>query len=478
MPRVAIIGAGPSGIFTAKQISTLAEEHLDPTEITIFDKNSWVGGMCKVSHHPEHHALITEMGAGAVAPNYKLVMEAMKKYDVSFEYMMPTNTRGIEFQTLFNNTPWRNTPAFLTKLANELIIFNRDYSAYRHAVEHKIDAPALLKGSFHDYCEAKEVELLPVLLKPFVTGFGYRDFRDCPTYSVLEYMGRSTLLDLLGSELFLKHQPLMTIHGGFQFLLERIAGDFNVKLGTHMQEIIRDNEGVHIRYVRDGATHIEHFDSLVLATSPATWPSLNMKLTPTEQACVENVKFNPYSIASVCIKGLTNEQYFLPQAMDKEHFGHVALLTSRDNRTDPKEGRFYTVYVNNHPGEVFDIQQNWESIVADLRAIGATDVSLVEAVTWPNYFSTLDWDLRLQLDREQSKKTMYTGSYTLGSFELVSSVANAAVNMVNRLWGGPRQLVENTSHFGTAWNFFRSKAYPTYDNYGFGERRSQGCSVS
>lgn len=476
--RVAIVGGGASGIFTAKQLRAVAAQQGYPIEITIFEQNSWVGGMCHFSRHPQHPELITEMGAGAVAPNYKLVIKAMKEYGVPFEYMLPTNVEGIEFQTQFNNTSWRETPAFLTQLKQELQRFNADYSIYLQAKESRTDLPEVLKGSFNAYCTDRTMHLIPLLLKPFVAGFGYGDFRDCPAYYVLEYMGRSTLLDLLGSTLFLKHQPLMTIHGGFQFLLEQIAQDFNVLLESRIQSILRDEQGAQITYNYQGQEHTEQFDSLVLATSPVTWPTLNMKLTPTELTCVHQVRFYPYSVASVSIKGLTNEQYFLPKAMDREHFGHVALLTSRDNRTNPEEGRFYTLYVNNHPGQKFNLEAHWESIVRDLNEIGATDVRLVEAITWPNYLSTLDWELRLQLDREQSTKTMYVGSYVLGSFELVCSVANTAVNLVNRLWGAPQPLVENTSHAKIAWDFFRAKAYPPYNDHGFDARKTQGCTIS
>lgn len=139
--KIAIIGAGPSGLFMAKQLSKIAKKQDRKIEITILEKNMEVGGKCHTFTDPLFPDLRTELGAGAIAPNYGVVIEAMNEYGVAFEYLIETNKGDIKIEKLFKNTPWAKTPKFIAKILQELRQFDEDY---------KINIGSYVLGAFED----------------------------------------------------------------------------------------------------------------------------------------------------------------------------------------------------------------------------------------------------------------------------------------------------------------------------------------
>lgn len=481
--KVAIVGAGPSGLFMAKQLRLLAQKKSTSIEIILLEKENWVGGKCHTYSDPMQPLLKTEMGAGAVAPNYGLVIDAMKEFNVSFEYMIPTNKDGLELDELFNRTSFTSKPRFMWKFLSELKGFDDDYKIYRQAVQNKFDLPELLKGSFQDYCQARDFQLVPLLQKPFVPGFGYGALCDCPTYSVMEYMGHTTMLDLVASQLILRHPPLLSVHHGYQFLMEQIAATFNVQLGVHFKAIQREGNNVTISYECNSQKYDDEFDCLILANSPLNWPALPMQLTEIESECVKNLQYYRYPVAVCRIKGLTKEQYFFPNALEKDGFGHVALITTRDNREEPAEGRLCTIYVNLPAGKNnYSIRDNWDSIRSDLLEVkGITEVTLVEEKIWEDYMSTLPWALRLKLNHEekQNPTTLHVGSFMLGGFEDVISVANGVTNLANELYDENAQPIESfsKSQAKSAYHFFKEPTYAPIQNDDFTNPKSSFCTL-
>lgn len=93
---------------------------------------------------------------------------------------------------------------------------------------------------FSEYCKLNNMSYLPVLLKPFVPGFGYGDLNFCPAYCVLEYMGKVTMPDILLAEQLIGRPSLLAIHGGFQLLMERIAEQFDVRTSASVSRIKRE----------------------------------------------------------------------------------------------------------------------------------------------------------------------------------------------------------------------------------------------
>lgn len=461
--HVIIIGAGPSGVFAARQLKKIAEQQQQDLTITILEKESTVGGKCSTFTDPSHPELKTERGAALVAPNYGVVIDAIKEHHLEYEKVLPSDENTIEFIQYLNQFNPFQKISVMIQLTKEIILFMEDYQRYYRAKGYNAPLPLSLKQPFSDYAAQKGMTLLPLFAKPFVPGFGYGDLREIATYSVLEYFGRFTILDILLSTLVLGRPPLLAIKGGFQNLIEKIAQDFDVQTNVVIKGIKREADSVTVHYQQENQAFILKADSLILAISPLHWNNIGLDTTPTEDECIKQLSYYRYPIAVCKIKGLPPVQYFFTEGLQTEGFKHLSLITTRDNRLNPADGRLCTLYVNLPAGpNSYAIDQ--AALLTELRTIaGVTDVQFIEEKTWEDYMSSLPWDLREALYDEQSNtNTRYCGSFAKGAFEDVVSVANAATDNMNAWCRNDNALTEtiNCSNVSRAKHFFSSPIQP------------------
>jgi len=477
---VIFVGAGPSALFGARKLQQLAQAQNKNIHCIFLEKENVVGGKCHTFTDPRHPALKTEWGAGVIAPNYGVVLEAMKEHRVDFENIMPTAPDTVEIQEYYERLSFSKKADFMRILAKELCAFNSSYDVYKKAKQHKTSLEKDLQRPFAEYCKKRGLEYLPILVKPFVPAFGYGAITKCPTYSVLEYLGKLTLPDMLVAERFFNQPPLLGVHGGFQFLMEKMAEHQDVRLNAKITRIEREPNQVTVHYQQDGTNKVEKGNVLVLANSPKNWGSLGLDLTETEIQCMQKLEFYRYPVAVYRVKGLPAQQYYFPKALEESGFGHLALITTRDNRENPEEGRLCSVYVNwtqNDNHYVFD----HEMLKKELLALkGVTAVEMVEDKIWEDYFSSLPWDLRLKLDKEQqNSNTLYLGSHVLGGFEDVACVAMKATDTMSELYTPQPTFEENSisKNIKNAWQFFTAPYYPPLDSNETESKPVRRCAI-
>jgi hypothetical protein len=473
--KVVIAGAGPSGLFAARRLKQLATEQNKKIEIILLTPDSWVGGKCHTFSDPSRPALKTEWGAALVAPNYGVVLDAMSEHQMGFERVMPVNEQGMELEQLFNSASASQKFKIAMALASEIYSFNSDYDVYKKAKQNRKPLPNDLLIPVSEYCARNNMVYLPMLLKPFVPGFGYGAITHCPTYAVLEYLGKVTIPDMLVADKIIGRPSLLAIKGGFQLLMENIAAQFDVRLNANITQVQRSQNSVKVTYKYKGAEFTETADKFILATSPKNWGSMGMDLTEVEQKCIDQLEYYRYPVAVYRIKGLPPKQYFFPDALEEEEFGNLALITTRDNRQQPEEGRLCTVYVNLPPNQN-NFQLDHKKIKNNLGSIqNISDVEVLEEKIWEDYMSTLPWNLRLALDNEQQfTNTLYLGSYALGAFEDVACVANKAADLISEQYAPHVYYEEEATrkNLQRAFKFFTSGINSPY-NSPAKEKRSQ-----
>ena len=486
LPKTAIfIGAGPSALFAARRMEQLAREQQTEIKFIFLEKEGVVGGKCNTFSDPQYPQLKTERGAGVVAANYGVVLDALAEYKIDFEDMIPTAQDTVEIRKRYDELSASEKITFIAQVTEEILAFNSDYNVYKQAKQNKTALPDELLTPFMVYARVRGMQHIPLLLKSFVPGFGYGGLEHCPTYSVLEYMGKMTIPELLVSDKILRQPGLLAIHGGFQLLMERIAADWDVRLSVNVTDIKRESDKVTVQYLQKGELYSITADALVLATSPRNWPALNLDMTETESKCVEQLEYYRYPVAVYRIKGLPAQQYFFPKALEESGFGQLALITTRDNRPDPEDGRLCTVYINLPPNTKEDTTNftfDHAAIKTALKTIeGVTDCTMVEEKIWEDYMSTLPWDLRLELDKkQQDSNTMYLGSYVLGGFEDVACVANKATDTVNELFS-PSKTYEEEFFFrnaGRAWGFFTGPVVSPLNSFDAAPEAKSRCIIS
>lgn len=435
---VVIIGAGASGLFTARRLRQLGVEN-----ITILEREEQVGGKCSTYVDPENPSLRAERGAVVIAPNYGEVIDALIEKGIGTERTLGAKSDTVEILNRTDSLSPLQSMQWGLKVAGEIFRFNRAVRIYRKCCKQRIPIPEELEKPFAEYAEKHHLENITLILKPFVSGFGYGDMRDCPTYSVLEYMGTMTIPFLIAQHLGFASCELRSIQGGFQNLMEKIAEDFHVITSATITKVNRQENGVVIEFLEKGGkqTTLEA-DALVLAVSPKHWEELlgKAQLTAVEKACVDHLTYYRYPVVICRLEGLCPSYVYRLEMLNKDHFGHVAFVSTLDKRENATGGRLCSAYINqlphhNNEPNFDEGGLEYQKILKELKSLpGVTGVEIMESKIWEDYFPTLPWQIRLNLEAQQyvsPVKTLYVGSYALGSFEDVACVANRATHMLN-----------------------------------------------
>lgn len=441
---VAIIGAGAAGLFTARRL-----RQLGVADITLLEKEASVGGKCNTYCDTNFPDFKAERGAVFVVPNYGVVLDAIIEKNVKTQRNLATRLDTVEFINKIKGISYFESTKFITGLCYELLKFTHAVWSYKRALNKMQPLPKDLELPFAVYAKKNGLESINLLLKPIVSGFGYGAMEDCPTYSILEYMGYTTIPCLMAQYNGFRHFELMHLHDGFQHLMRKIATDFSVMTSANISHVKRQGQIVDIEYLNNNGQRKKiTVDALVLAISPLHWENVlgRDSLTTVERECLANLTYYRYPVVICHLKGLMPNYIYNTKALEKNNFGHVAYVTTSDDRPYPEEGRLCTAYINLPPGNNnFSLSiggQSRETILDDLRQLpGVTEAAIVEVKTWEDYFSSLPWQMRLKLEKEQfapATKTMYVGSYTLGSFEDVACVANSATQAIDRCFNIPQ----------------------------------------
>lgn len=439
---VAIVGAGAAGLFAARRLTQLGVKN-----ITLLEKEDHVGGKCStyIDNSPLH--LQTERGAVLIAPNYGAVLDAMIENNVQATEVLTADLSNFELLKKFRTASFTEKAKLSVGVGRELWRFSCAVKKYNKARNRLEPLPEELLLPFAEYAKKYKMNTLLQVLKYMVTAFGYGAMEECPTYSILEYMGYTTLPCMMASRSF-EQIGALSIQNGYQSLMESIAKSYQIMKSVQIDQINRNEDSITITYKnQNGGCETLNVDTLVLAISPLYWSTLFPDgLTSIEQECVDNLSYYRYPVAVCRLKGKT--PCFLPQGLEKESYGHVALISTRDTRVDPKDGRLCTAYINVPPGKNdFTIEKAKKIIFDDLSQIpGITNIEILEVKIWEDYFSSLPWGIRLKLEQNQfapSTRTLYVGPYTLGSFEDVACIANRATEVIDRCFHAPKSRLRS-----------------------------------
>ncbi|KTD18621.1 protoporphyrinogen oxidase [Legionella lansingensis] len=457
-----IVGAGPSGLFSARALKKLGV----PTQnITILEQQPWVGGKCHTYTDPDNPDLTTEFGAELIAHNYGVVLDAIQEKGVQLEEVLPTKINSINFMKQFYEKDKLGKLTFSAQFAQELISYEAALRNYEYIRDNQLPLPKEYELPFAEFAKLKGLTKLNDLLRPLVTGFGYGAMQVCPTFAIFEYLGHTTIPAMQMIPTLLSEGPFYGIKGGFQRLMEAVAADFNVLTSVEIFSIDR-TDGICVSFLQQGEKIQLKADYLILALSPLHWKKLGLNLSETEKACTENLSYYRYNVAVCHLKGYPPQQEFFEHGLQPQGFGDLALITSRDARPDPEEGRLCSVYINLPPGENnYHLElgapecQKLESELTQVE--GVTEAKIIKIKTWEDYLSLVPWKLRRQLHAEQFTSDLHTGYVnSCLSFEDVACVANFATDLIAKQFAlNPKQIYDVSlgTEIRRMWTLFAAK---------------------
>lgn len=430
LPRLntVIIGAGPSGLSTATTLQNQGKK------VLILEKESVVGGKCHTFYDPKNPRNKTEWGATLIAPNYGKVIDKIEDNHIVLESVLDSQVDSVPFIKKINEMTILEKAQFGARFTKEMMIFAKYAKEYQSLRDARADLPEDYKLSFAEFAKKHDLSLINEFSYLFVPAFGYGLMEQCPAYAVFAYYGMTTIPEISLPQV-IKQNGLFAFQHGFQSLMETIAKKFDVKLNTNVESIQRNKEGVTINFRSKDQLYSVSADSLVLAISPLHWPKLGMTLTTTEQQCVDDLTYYQYPVAAVKLKGYPAQHYYQYSGLVSGGQGHLALITSSDNRDNPADGRLCTAYINlpyrkgNNANQdqpfVFTADKMQQLKDELLQVPGVKGVEILKTKVWQDYMSTLPWETRLALDQKQMAQethTLYAGPYTLGGFEDVACV--------------------------------------------------------
>ena len=385
--RICIMGAGPSGLTVAKELKEMGF-----TNVTVLEQSDTVGGKSHTRNiGGRSHDLGATMGVGF-------------KYDGVAQYAAEAGVKTVPFPKQVHYSLDSGAPE-KPKTWGEW---------GRHVME-------ALRYTIHNTrlggLEGLEVppdelaDPLPVVMKrkgfqefgksidTWVTGYGYGDGETTP--AVFGYR----MLDMRAIAGGGAKKTLMWKDGTTP-IWSGVAKDLNVELNAPIRSVVRGEDEVQVYVGEEKAPRV--FDRLVVAADPKIAMNV-LDATPEEQALFSKIKHMPYSTFACRVKGISEgkaEVSYIRENMTMDRVGHPMAWIKRYDDDDVFVFHLFA------PKSMSD-EEVMAKITADMKKLGATDVSLEDSRRW-DFFPHVDSDtIRVDnfyeraLAQQGEKRTVY-----------------------------------------------------------------------
>ena len=304
--RIAVVGAGPSGLTAADTLSQLGYAN-----VTVFEKNDRVGG--KVYSMPNGDGTFSELGAVFASADYTLVLGYAKKFGIN--YVKFTNPQLI----VDGNGQGQAAQAFLTSNYSTLQILAAVAAYTPLTVEMSTvlnedgfaPLPPLASSSdyylpFADFAAKRGITPITELVRAVMVGFGYGYYETTPAIYYLKLLGWLVKLNASLTQP-LAQATYYTFPGGYQSVWEAVAKNLDVRLGSTVTSIARPSpSGAPVQITINGRDTYDFDD--VIVSAPLNKVGSFMALTDNESALFSKVESERYDVSLFTASGLASNQ--------------------------------------------------------------------------------------------------------------------------------------------------------------------------
>ncbi len=379
-PAIAIVGAGPSGLTAAHELSRMGY-----TNITIFEAGKKAGG--KVFSVPFEGKVI-EFGAIWSSLEYEVVRELAEETGVKLAPFEPEKeiiTRdlgSLGFQDYLERRFFSGSYFPMQKVGTEYRALRKLVTANTGFILGDFSqAGSELYQSAEDYFALHELIALPKLLGIFLSASGYGYADEVPALyfmkgmdMLLEMAVRDFTSGMLG-RLSFQAPPLYIAPEGFQQIWTQIAKKFDVRYNTPVRLITRTERKIQ---VTTGDVTRE-FDRLVFAANTQIAPQIIQDLTTEERSVLNRIETYPYVVTAFKAKGLAkNKAYFIEENIDSKRRGHVLGFGNRWSDDD-----LFVAYQFADPEQ--HLPELEKKLREDLLPLGASNLKVIHQEKW-NFF--------------------------------------------------------------------------------------------
>jgi len=415
--RIAIVGAGASGLTAAYNLKKLGYKN-----ITVYERESRVGGKVFSCTYNDN---VFELGAIWIGDNHRIVQEMADEYDIDFQ---PEEVNMIVRDSNGNN--YELGQEYILKHYNsakiELALINLKLIKCKFKSLNNIGfagAEPELFMHFDKFIEKYHIEPFAYAFRPFWVGSGYSYYSEVPALYVLKLM-MPAMRALNPYISVFQRAP-----NGLQRLWEKLAEDLeDVRLNHTVEKVRRhDNDSsISIEVTANGLS--ETFDRIIISCDLKGALHF-IDASEEEQKLFSQVQSNSYYVHIFHADGIhyDNETaIFLEENNVPEAIGHVTAIINREDVPG--------VWTSYQPVPwVISSDKVMNLLKEDVRQLGGYVGGIIKHKQW-NYFPHVKTQILYngfyeKIEALQAKK----GTYYIGgimNFEAVENTCQYAKKLV------------------------------------------------
>jgi cyclopropane-fatty-acyl-phospholipid synthase len=362
--RIAVIGAGPSGLSSALELRRLGY-----TNVVVFEKESEAGGK---SHTVDLAGRPHDLGA---------TMGVRGKYDEIARLAEEQGQATVPFPKQVHYDLQRGSPVGKAPLGQFVKLMGQ---GLRYLIHHARMAgggerglevpPAELSDPWPVVMRRLGLDLFADRMTTYLTGYGYGGPETPAVFG-------ERMLDASAIRGAATAQPIMW-QNGTQPIWKGVARGLDVRTNAAVERIERGADGVSL-FLEGGAAP-ERFDKIILAVDPQAALRV-LDATAEERALFSRVRYMPYATFAARVEGFSEgkaEVGYLKENMTLERAGRPMAWIKRYADDDVFVFHLFA------PAEVSD-ERITANIAEDMRRLGAGKVTLVDSRRWP-FFPHVD----------------------------------------------------------------------------------------
>ncbi len=328
--RIIIVGAGPSGLFTAYFLAKNGYKN-----VQILEKEGHVGGLCRTITSGGRSF---DLGANYLTPAYRLTLKLANEVGAKVYSERPfvamkvpeDGEKPVEYTPIYNAlrvdkatgkpVPWLKFMGATLK-----------YVWLRYWLKGVVDKPTFdhienykngtLCQPFSAWLEEHDLECLATSFELPITQMGFGYLSDTPAVYALKFMTLSSYVPMV-----LKEAPFIgywitwpkRFKLGYQRMWQRVAWHHDVRLNVNIKKIVRDGDGIRLTVLseQENLSRVDEGEQEIVADhlifacplQPLTADGTNsdmIALSDEEQSLFEKIQITSYCMTTMQVDGMT-----------------------------------------------------------------------------------------------------------------------------------------------------------------------------
>jgi oxygen-dependent protoporphyrinogen oxidase len=443
--RIAIVGAGPSGLTAAHELRARGYTH-----VTVFEKEDHVGGKVNSLNLLGNNV---ELGAVFASPDYTTTLGLADEYCVNYaEFDTPRFIYDAGVKRDFLSFLLTYTHGDLARIQRGVVAYATVLGRYPEIFQDKISGihPELRQNFSAFVASTPDLDVVAELARSLVVGFGYGYYDNVPAIYVLKILNMLIKVGPAG----LESPPYFSFPDGYQDLWKRVANGVNttkngiacnvpaldVQVNSKVSNIVRpgrSGQPIKVTVKKFGLFPWTYdFDAVIVSAPLSAVPSFTT-LTTAERNLFNQVESSRYFIDLFGATGVTpGEAVFVQDNAVSSKIDHISVWANPGGSIP----LFEAYQITNRNTSVFTLDQNVKDDIHNLTggnvvALPIVGFPLIYRKEWPDYFprvnaTNMQNGFYEKVEALQGSGGLYYVGGTM-SFETVETSARYAKSLVD-----------------------------------------------